>query len=435
MERVRLLGLNHTTAALEVRERLALSAQRHRQVIEAVRQSFNCEAVALSTCNRVEFYLARQDVPPAAAELTHLLSQFHSIDPSAFAPHLYERSGRMAVEHLFNVAASLDSMVLGETQILGQVRQAYDTSREIGATGPVLNPLFQRALSVGKEVQTHTGLSEGRLSVASVAVDYARGIFDHFQDKSVLCIGAGKMSSLVMKHIADLKPGRLVVCNRDPEKASALASRHGGEGMSMDSLDEQLARADIIIVSTGAGTPIIRKAQFKELLRRRRYRPAFLIDLAVPRDVEAEVGELENVYLYNLDDLQRVVAETRGQRGEAVDAAGAIVKRHVDEFDVWLRRRAMGPAIEQLYARYHAIAGEELNRVIGKMPNLSAADRAHLQEMTRRIVNKVLHDPVETLKEGETAHGSADQYRHAIEKLFKLGPPPVSEPRPDGERR
>jgi len=427
MDRVRLLGLNHTTAAIDVRERLALDTVRQQQVIETVRNFFDCETVALSTCNRVEFYLAHPTAPPSTHDLTQLLATFHSIDSEAFAPNLYARSGRSAVEHLFNVAASLDSMVLGETQILGQVRQAYDTSREIGATGPILNPLFQRALAVGKEVQTHTSLSEGRLSVASVAVDYARGIFDHFHDKTVLCIGAGKMSSLVMRHVAALNPGRMLVCNRDPLKAIALAQRHGGEGFPMDKLDEQLAHADIIIVSTGAGTPIIRRAQFKKVLRLRRYRPAILIDLAVPRDVEAEVGELENVYLYNLDDLQRVVAETRGQRTDAIGAAQAIVKRHVDEFDAWLRRRAMGPAIEQLYARYHAMATEELNRVVGRMPDLSDADRAHLQEMSRRIVNKILHDPIEALKQSDSSHGPSSQYRHAIEKLFKLVPGQDSE--------
>ena len=429
MDRVRLLGLNHTTAALEVRERLALDAARQRQVIQTIHQSFDCETVALSTCNRVEFYVARADTPPQAQELMRVLSTFHCIEPAAFTPHLYERSGRSAIEHLFSVAASLDSMVLGETQILGQVRQAYDTSREIGATGPVLNPLFQRALSVGKEVQTQTGLSEGRLSIASVAVDYARGIFDHFDDKTLLCIGAGKMTSLVIQHFTVLKPGRLVICNRDVQKAAALADRFGGESSSMETLDEQLARADIVITCTAAPQPIIRRDQFAKLLRRRRYRPAFLIDLAVPRDVEAAVGELEHVYLYNLDDLQRVVAQTRGQRTEAVDAAQAIVQRHVDEFDAWLKRRALGPTIEQLYARHHAMAGEELARVIGKMPGLSAADRAHLEDMTRRIVNKILHDPVEALKHPDSPHGSANQYKHAIEKMFKLDSDQDSEKR------
>jgi glutamyl-tRNA reductase len=424
MDRFRLVGLNHTTATLEVRERLALDAGRHREIIETVKGTFNCEAVALSTCNRVELYIGHPDSPPDVQDVTRVLSAFHGIEPEKFAAHLYERTGRAAIAHLFNVAASLDSMVLGETQILGQVRQAYDTSRKLGAAGPVLHPLFQRALSVGKEVQTHTNLSEGRLSIASVAVDYARGIFDHFDDKTILCIGAGKMTSLVLQHFAPLKPGRLIICNRDPEKAAILAERFAphltAESAPIEHLDDQLAMADIIVSSTGAAHPIIYRDQFAKVLRRRRYRPAFLIDLAVPRDIEAAVGELEHVYLYNLDDLQRVVARTRGQRSQSLDAAQAIVNRHVDEFDAWLERRALGPAIEQLYARYHTMANEELNRVMGKMTHLSDAERAHLQEMTRRIVNKVLHDPVDALNHADSAHGSPSQYRHAIEKLFKL---------------
>jgi glutamyl-tRNA reductase len=313
-------------------------------------------------------------------------------------------------------------MVLGETQILGQVRQAYDIAHEIGATGPVLNPLFQRALAVGKEVQNHTSLSEGRLSVASVAVDYARGIFDHFDDKTLLCIGAGKMTSLVLQHFAPLKPGRLIICNRDPAKAVTLAQRFQGESAPFEALTDQLATADIVITSTGATQPIIRRDEFAKLLRRRRYRPVFLIDLAVPRDIEAAVGGLDRVFLYNLDDLQRVVAQTRGQRKESVDAARAIVKRHVDEFDAWLQIRTLGPSIEQLYVRYHTIASEELARVLTKMPDLTDADRAHLSAMTRRIVNKVLHDPIEALKTHDPSHGPAIQYRHAIQKLFKLTP-------------
>jgi glutamyl-tRNA reductase len=423
MDRVRLLGLNHTTATLDVRERLALDSARHRAVVEALRNAFDCETVALSTCNRVELYVARADAPPAVEQITRLLAEFHQIDPSLFSPHLYERAGRSAVEHLFSVAASLDSMVLGETQILGQVRHAYDASRDLGATGSFLNPLFQRALAVGKEVQTHTSLSEGRLSVASVAVDYAKGIFDNFADKVLLCIGAGEISTLVLQHFAMLRPGKVIVCNRDPQRGAELAAQFGGEGAAWETLDDQLARADIVVTCTAAPQPIIRREQFEKLQKKRRYRPAFVIDLAVPRDVEAGVGELEQVYLYNVDDLQRVIAQTRDNRGESVGAARAIVMRHVEEFDVWLRRRALGPAIEQLYARYHAMATEELNRVTGRMSHLTAADRAHLQEMARRIVNKVLHDPLEALKESDAAHQPLNQYAHAVEKLFKLNPP------------
>ena len=423
MERVRLLGLNHTTAPLELRERLAISPARQAEAVRQLQSSVQgSEVVILSTCNRVELYLARSE--PAIEVLPQFLERFQNVPRREFAGSVYERSGRDAVEHLFNVASSLDSMVLGETQILGQVRDAYHAARDVGATGAVLNPLFQRAVAVGKQVQHETGLGEGRLSIASVAVDYARGIFDHFNNKTVLCVGAGKMASLVLRHFAALKPERLIVSNRDAEKAARLAGEFGGIGASLDALDDQLVAADVIVTSTGATDPIVTTQRFEQLLRRRRYRPAFIIDLAVPRDVEAEVGELENVYLYNLDDLQRSVAATRSDRGAAIDAARKIVRRHVDEFGAALRHRQLGPTINTLYSRYHAMATEELNRAIAKMPNVDEAMRAQLEEMTRRIVNKVLHDPVEALKRGEGSHDvPADRYLHALEKLFHLDKP------------
>jgi glutamyl-tRNA reductase len=421
MNRLRLLGLNHTTAALEVRERLAVDSARQRDAMEALRQEFGpCEVVILSTCNRMELYVARPVSPPNAHELTAFLAKFNGVQAELFAAQLYEKAGREAAQHLFSVAASLDSMVLGETQIIGQVRLAYDAAREMGATGALLNPLFQRALAVGKQVHSETSIAEGRLSVVSIAVNYARGIFDHFDDKTVLCIGAGKMSTLVIRHFTELGPGKLLVCNRDPQKARVLAERFGGEAVPFHTLEEQLIRADIIVTSTAASEPIITRSMFESLLRRRRYRSVFIIDLAVPRDVEAAVGELDNVYLYNVDDLQKVVAETAGQRGGAVAEARAIVQRQVEEFATWLQRRELGPAIEQLYSRYHALAREELHRAMAKMPALDEQARLQLEEMTRRIVNKVLHDPVTAFKHGDAMHGPAQQYLHAMEKLFKL---------------
>ena len=423
MERVRLLGLNHTTAPLELRERLAIAPGRHVEAVRELRSTVHgSEVVILSTCNRVELYLANSE--PPGDVLPRFLERFQNVPRREFAGSLYERAGRDAVEHLFNVASSLDSMVLGETQILGQVRDAYHVARQAGATGPLLNPLFQRAVAVGKQVQHETGLGEGRLSIASVAVDYARGIFDHFDDKVVLCIGAGKMAKLVLRHFAALKPRKLIVCNRDPLRASRLASEVGGVGESLETLDEQLVAADVIVTSTGAVEPIVTTQRFEQLLRRRRYRPAFIIDLALPRDVEAGVGTLENVYLYNLDDLQRNVAATRHDRGAAVDTARSIVRRHVDEFAAALRQRQLGPSINALYSRYHAMASDELNRALASSPDVDAATRARLEEMARRIVNKVLHDPVEALKRGEAAHDAvSDRYLHALEKLFRLDQP------------
>src|SRR5215213_6473020 len=293
MQRLLLLGLNHATAPLGVREKLAFTPEQRTAALAALRQRYDgIEAVLLSTCNRVELYAARAvHGHPRPEEMVDFLASLRSIPAADFRQHLYHKAETGVVEHLFTVASSLDSMVVGETQILGQVREAYDAARDAGATGPVLNPLFQRAAAVGKQVMTETSIAEGRLSVASVAVDYARRIFDHFNDKTVLCIGAGKMTQLVARGFAGLKPKRLLCCNRDPAKAQRLAEPFGGEAVPFERLDEHLIAADVVVSSTGSSHPIITRARFETLLKQRRYRPIFLIDIAMPRDVEPSVGE------------------------------------------------------------------------------------------------------------------------------------------------
>lgn len=422
MDRLLLLGLNHTTAPLEVRERLAFSAHRQVEALERFRQTFpNCELVLLSTCNRVELYAAREvHGHPRVEEMIQFLADFHAIPPDGFARNLYQKTNRDAVEHLFHVASSLDSMVLGETQILGQVREAYEMAADASAAGPVLNPLFQRAIAVGKQVMHETTLNEGRLSVASVGVDYAKGIFEHFEDKTLLSIGAGKMATLMLQNFVALRPGRLLVCNRDPQKAAALATRFGGEAVAIDNLSDQLVAADIVLTSTGSVHPILTRPHFESLRKKRRYRPIFLIDIAVPRDIAADVGQIDNVYLYNLDDLQKVVSETQAQRKDAIDAARAIVAKHIESFVAWNRQRELGPAIHRLYSRYHQIAQGELARTLNKLPNVTEAERSHLEDLARRIVNKLLHDPVQTLRHADPQHVPAAQYLHALEKLFQL---------------
>ena len=265
------------------------------------------------------------------------------------------------VEHLFSVASSLDSMVLGETQILGQVREAYDVSREAQAAGPLLHPLFQRAVAVGKQVMHETAIGEGRLSVASVAVDYAKQIFEHFDDKTVLCIGAGEdgRAGPAEPRIAVAAPGAGVQPRPRQGRGTRRPVRRGGGAVRP--ADDHLVAADIVVTSTGSTHPVITRARFRRrCCKRRRYRPIFLIDIAVPRDVEAAVGKLDNVYLYNLDDLQQVVLSTRSQRQDAVDAASAIVAPQVEEFVLWHRQRELGPTIDRLYQQYHRLAQEEL---------------------------------------------------------------------------
>ena len=416
--RFSLLGLNHTTAPLAVRERFAFDTTQASLALAAFRAQFaSAEIVLLSTCNRVELYAGGMFDPD---ELVRFLAERHGMSISSLRPHLYEKSAIAAIEHLFTVASSLDSMVLGESQILGQVRDAYELAQSATLTGPVLNPLFQKALAVGKQVQHETALGEGRLSIASVAVDHAKRIFDHFGDKSVMCIGAGKMARLVLKSFGSLSPKQLLVCNRDPLKAEALADEFNATPVPWDRLDDQLSKVDIVITSTGSTQPILPADRFAAVHRRRRYRPMFVIDIALPRDVDPAVGEMENVYLYNLDDLQQAVSQTMAGRTEAVTAARAIVKTAVDQYVRSHRAREMGPVIDRLYKRYHEIAEAELARTMSKLPNATAAEREQLQEFARRMVNKLLHDPVTALRAGGSAHVSAEQYLHAMEQLFRL---------------
>ncbi len=419
MHRLHLLGLNHTTAPLAVRERLAFSPAQRTAALAAFGGRFpGCEAVLLSTCNRVELYVARAaGGHPRADEVADFVGGLHQLPADVFRSHLYHQSDRPLVEHLFNVAASLDSMVLGETQILGQVREAYDAARAAGTAGPLLNPLFQRAVAVGKQVLRETPLAEGRQSVAGAAVDYAGRVFDSLGNKSVLCIGAGKMARLVLRGFAAQSPKRLLVCNRDGSKADLLAGEFGAEAAAFDRLDDHLAAVDVVITSTGSAEPIITASRFGAVHRRRRYRPIFLIDIALPRDVEAAVGDLENVYLYNLDDLQRVVADTQAGRRESVDDARRLVAVAVDEYVAAHRARTMGPTIDALYKRSHQLARDEVDRTLGK--SATDAEREGRHELARRIVNKLLHDPVSALRRADGAHGT-DQYVHAMEQLFRL---------------
>ena len=320
MHRLLLLGLNHTTAPLEVREKLAFDAKQCRHAVAAFRAKFEeCEAVLLSTCNRVELYIGRPaHAHPTLEEMVGFLAEFHGIDPGLFREHLYHKKDREVVEHLFTVGSSLDSMVLGETQILGQVRDAYELSRQLESAGPLLNPLFQRAIGVGKQVMHETSLAEGRLSVASVGgrlrEAHLRDV--HRQDGPLHRRRQdGDARAAGLRRPAAAAPARLQP--RPGQGRRRWPAKFNGEPVPYERLEDHLVAADIVVTSTGSAHPIITRQQFAKVLRRRRYRTSFLIDIAVPRDVEASVGEMEHVYLYNLDDLQQVVQATQAQPAPA----------------------------------------------------------------------------------------------------------------------
>lgn len=435
MNRYLLLGLNHTTAPLEVREKLAFSPAQQQDALARFRQRFpDSEAVLISTCNRVELYAARpHHGHPRTEEMIQFLAEFHDAPGAVFSSHLYHKSDNAVIEHLFSVASSLDSMVLGETQILGQVRSAYETAQSLHTTGPLLNPLFQRAIAVGKEVLSTTTLAEGRVSVASVAVECAGKIFESLADKTVLTIGAGKMTSLVLGAFmrgsyTPSKPGKLLVCNRDPAKAALLAARYQGQATPYERLTESLAQADIVITSTGSPRPIIDKPMLRRALQLRRFSPMFLIDIALPRDISVEAATLEQAYVYNLDDLQRVVAATQTSRQGAAHHASQIVATHVTDFLEHHRARDVGPVIDDLYKKYRLLADEELQRTLDRLPNITQEQQALLRRLLHRIVNKILHEPVKQLRKGEATQTTlkepqAQIQRHLQEALSDLTPP------------
>jgi len=428
--RMLVVGLNHKTAPLEVRERIAIGDVP--AALGRLREKFPAaEIVILSTCNRVELYVARTvGHGPAVEDLVEFLGSARGVAAGVIAGHLYQYEDRAMVEHLFHVASSLDSMVVGETQILAQVKEAYRMAAEAGALGiatphaekaettSVFHTLFQRALAAAKGVHEQTQLASGRISIASVAVDLARSVFDRFDDKVVLCIGAGKMSALMLRHMAELRPKRIVIMNRSLERAQAIAAGHGALAAGL--MERQhLIDADIILTSTGSPDPIITAADFKALLKPRRYRPVVMIDIAVPRDIDAAVGGLNNVYLYNIDDLQQVAAGNKNKREAQIASSKLLLDRHIEDFLAWFGGRDIGPLVKALYEHAHALARAELGAYVAAHPDLTEADKADLERTVHRLVGRLLHTPVRQM----TAQSKADagpELAEALRELFLL---------------
>lgn len=425
--RLLVVGLNHKTAPLEVRETLAFNGETLTAALTALKQKFpNAEAVLLSTCNRVELYVARPlAAEPSVEHVANFLAEVRGLAAGELHPHLYHHEDRAAVEHLFAVAASLDSMVLGETQILAQVKQAYHAAVACGAVGEtpgspkIVHTLFQRAIAAAKDVHEKTQLSSGRLSIASVAVDLARSVFDRFDDKTIVCVGAGKMATLVLTHLRELSPRRLVITNRSLPRAQALAEQFAGAAQEFAALGELLVEADIVLTSTGAPEAIITEPMFRSLLRKRAYRPIVMIDIAVPRDVAEAVGELANVYLYNIDDLQEVANANRGKRDAQLAESTAILTRHVEDFLQWFAARDVGPVVRALFAQANGVAQGELDTLFARFPALDPQQRAAIEKMTHRLVGKLLHRPVTQITQ-QTESTARPFLVAAIRKLFGL---------------
>ncbi|MDD4890845.1 MAG: glutamyl-tRNA reductase [Phycisphaerae bacterium] len=421
--RILIAGCNHKTAPLAIREQIAFDAEAVDRALKAfVTQYPRSEAMLVSTCNRVEFYVARPaHNPPDPRQLVAFLADSHSIPPATLERVMYQHEDVDAARHLMSVAGSLDSMVLGETQILGQVREAFRLAQQAGTVGPVLTRLCQDALSTAKRIHTETGLSTGKLSVASVAAQFAQQIFSDFRDKTVMIVGAGEMGELTLDRLVELGAKHVLVVNRSRERADALAARYHGEAMELDRLDEALTRADVVVTSTGTPHPIITAAKVAGVMKARRYRPLFLIDIAVPRDVEPEVTSVQNVYAYNIDDLQDVVEANAGSRAGRVVDAQFILEQQVEGFMAWLRARALGPTIAAFCKHLADLRADELEWLMPKLANLPQRERDLIEQFSHRLVSKVMHDPVRVLTEACGPDSAAgDVYAQVLAQLFGL---------------
>ncbi len=392
-----LIGVNHKTAPIEVRERIAISRDDLPETTRALAAVPGvAECMIVSTCNRVEILAAVED---GSLDVTTFLQRHFNLDPALLAPHLYEHRDHEAVAHLFRVAASLDSMVVGEPQILGQVKEAFATARASGTVGGQLEHLLQCTFAAAKKVRSETEIGSNSVSIASVAVELARKIFGSLQGRTVFLVGAGKMSELAARHLVQQGAGAILVTNRTLERARRMAETFDGQVIPFEQLHDTASQADIVISSTGAPHPIFRREHGQAFLQRRRNRPMFFIDIAVPRDVDPEMGKLEGIFVYDIDDLQAVAAAHLSERSREAADAEALIAAEVERFHQRQLTVNAAPAIVALQQQAEEIRQAELKRVQAKLGSLSAEQIATVEALTRALVNKFLHPPMQALKQ------------------------------------
>jgi glutamyl-tRNA reductase len=420
--KVQVLGCSHHRAPIALRERLAFSPEQVRITLESLRRQYPAmETVLLSTCNRMEVYLASENGgAPPHQEVAEFLVRSRGLEPADLLDVLYVQEGREAVRHLFLVASSLDSMVIGEPQILSQVKQAYRIATEQQAAGPLTHAAFQAALKTARRVAGETSIHQRRVSIPSVAVsDFAQQIFERFDDKQVLVLGAGEMAEETLKYLRDEGVRRVTVVNRSLAKAQALAQKWKGRWMPWQQRLEALAATDLVVSTTGAEQAIVTMADFLLAEASRGGRPLFILDLAVPRDFEPAIGDRPGVYLYSIDDLQQVCQINRRQRDQELPAALKIVEEETDRFLGELHRRAVGPVIRRLRSGWEEPKEKELDRLFHKLPHLDDHARDEIRQSFERLVNKLLHPPMESLRHA-ARQGIPEVLLGALTRLFQL---------------
>ncbi len=413
--RLVLVGISHHRAPVELRERVALGRDEAGALSQALAAQGG-EAVCLSTCNRTELYLAHDEDVEAQARAEAALDAVSGLEPETLAPALYHLRDEAAALHLFRVAGGLDSLVPGEGEILGQVRSAY----ERGAPGPLLDHLFRQALHAGKKVRAETAIAESPASVSAAAAVLAQQLFGDLEGRRILLVGAGKVSELAARNLLSRGAQIAFVASRTLDRAGELARRFGAEPLPLERVREELTRADVVVCSTSAPGIVLRGDDVAAALRARRGRPLFLIDLAVPRDVDPAVHELDGCYLYDIDDLEAVVVESLAGRRREAERAESIVAGESERFAAWHASLEVVPAIASLRARAEEIRAGELARVEGRLDRLSDAERRTVESVTAGIVNKLLHLPTVRMKQAAVTPDGV-VYAHAVRHLFGLG--------------
>ncbi len=412
------IGLNHRTAPVALRERTAFSSE---QLPDAVRSLVDspevAEATILSTCNRTEIYCRQQT--PAVSTVVNWLRDYGDVPAEALSTSTYTLPGEQAVQHAFRVASGLDSMVLGEPQILGQMKSAFSVAHQAGTTGKILNRLFQHTFSVAKQIRTDTAIGANAVSVAFAAVDLAKRIFSRLNDQTVLLLGAGETIELVARHLKQNDVKHIIVANRSIERAQTLTEQLGSEAISLAEMPERLHEADIVVASTASTLPILGKGAVETALKKRRHRPMFLIDLAVPRDIEPQVDELKDVFLYTVDDLQKVVSENQAARREAAVEAEKIIDLQVVRFMHWMRSLDSVPTIRSLREKIDLLRDAELLEAKRRLANGEDPGDV-LEQFARNLSQKFSHEPSQALK--QASQDGNPGLINSTRRLFKLKP-------------
>ena len=413
------VGLSHRTAPVELRECVDFSRKGIEAALgELASRGVGRELVVLSTCNRSEIYVVG-DTDATADHVGQFFSEYHEIPHEQVRDHLYVYRGPDAARHLFRVAAGLDSLVVGEPQILGQVKAAYGVASDRQFTAALTNRLFHSAFTVGKRVRSETGLGEGAVSVSYAAIALAKKIFGDLKGRSVLILGAGEMAKLTGIHLQSQHVKQITIASRTLATAQNLAARLDALAAPWEQIDHGLAAADIVVTATGASEPILTRARVEDAMRHRRNRPLFVIDIAVPRDVDAAVGQLDQVFLYNIDDLRTIVQENLARRGAELARAEAIIDEEVAKYTAWMQSREIVPTVVALRQRFEAIRRAELERLEPKLSGLPPEARARVDEITRLIVEKLLLTPTEQLK-SVSDEAMIVAYADALNRLFSL---------------